>query len=823
MVEEAEPTHSYSRVGASSPGNANDLPPNASREPSPNAGQGNTEIDFAMFEATDMEIDLDMFKAVTIEMQAAFIPGPTHRARLSEPAPSTRPRASPHPSTPRKRQSRQTDGGGVVDEASQPFKLGSRPTPSSFNHTAPHAEQVNGDGQSHRRSTSATPRPGQGSPLLEEDDEDVLPTESVLNPESDLSADDEDEEDQDEDILPPESQLHPFSDVEEEMDDDEDDDDDDDGLPGPSQLNPETMEDASEEDEDDTLLAAARDESSSDDEHSSDGGDEDEDDGDDVLPSLGQLEPQSDEHDSEDVDGTPRATRTQQEVPNNGDLPPFESQSHSFDHGHDEAEIENSSGHVDEEDDDLLPSETQLNGVEQEDDDEDIQDEEHDHQAPTTAAANGLASPVPAPSRPTSHRALVNRSTRREEEIRFATPDPEDILDVERQPHSTPRRSRGITNRTPPGPRRVSAHKATQKKRTPTNQTRHGVRTESPDVLLPYVTQQDMDDQYQPNELSEDDSANNHEHEQDASVRDPTPDPDDRLMVDFDRQPLVEDPRFVIPPDFIAPRSVLHGRTRDNKSDYGRLSGKRKWTQFEGDLLYRSVQKVPLSQANPCRAVAYVHGEFGWETRRLRHFNVQHMKDKMRVIVATRVNAQVPVVGRARAYLPPNHPDRRKFNLEMRRWQLDQDEERERLRQEEELRLAEESQNDEVSSNEGDDEPESDYPDKDRGSGGNPRPAGHDNSATDSDSADQQTLRRLDGSSDSESDRPASPPQPLTSRQQARRPMTSARRRGRQHEGQGPASQRRVSWRVPPEYLEDEDEGSNVSTQLRAELTSDCH
>ena len=140
---------------------------------------------------------------------------------------------------------------------------------------------------------------------------------------------------------------------------------------------------------------------------------------------------------------------------------------------------------------------------------------------------------------------------------------------------------------------------------------------------------------------------------------------EDIYLVDGDGQPLEIDPDYVIPRKHIAKPSRIHGQVDGQSSSYSRISGKRRWNRVEELLLYRTVQKIPLSEVYPLRVVWYLHGECGTISHNLEQFNPQHMKDKMRVIVNARANKRRVVNGRARYFLPASHPDRIAYNEEM--------------------------------------------------------------------------------------------------------------------------------------------------------------
>ncbi|WVQ93513.1 hypothetical protein IAU59_000587 [Kwoniella sp. CBS 9459] len=127
-------------------------------------------------------------------------------------------------------------------------------------------------------------------------------------------------------------------------------------------------------------------------------------------------------------------------------------------------------------------------------------------------------------------------------------------------------------------------------------------------------------------------------------------DDDDPFLYDEDGSPLDPDDLYVVPADYVAPKSKIHGRVNQSASIYCRLSGPRSWTKEEELLLYRTVQKVPYIEPFPLRLVEALHGEHGKVSQRLKWYNKQHMKDKMTSTVARRLNERRPVVGRARAW-----------------------------------------------------------------------------------------------------------------------------------------------------------------------------
>ncbi|WVF65886.1 hypothetical protein IAT40_000623 [Kwoniella sp. CBS 6097] len=138
----------------------------------------------------------------------------------------------------------------------------------------------------------------------------------------------------------------------------------------------------------------------------------------------------------------------------------------------------------------------------------------------------------------------------------------------------------------------------------------------------------------------------------------------DPFLHDQDGSPLDPDELYVIPDDYSEPKSKIHGRVNQSASTYCRLSGPRKWTGEEELLLYRTVQKVPAGEQYPLQVVKALHGEYGMLSHKLKWFNTQHMKDKMRTTVQRRINQGRLVVGRARAWAKDGSKERREYNWE---------------------------------------------------------------------------------------------------------------------------------------------------------------
>jgi hypothetical protein len=165
----------------------------------------------------------------------------------------------------------------------------------------------------------------------------------------------------------------------------------------------------------------------------------------------------------------------------------------------------------------------------------------------------------------------------------------------------------------------------------------------------------------------------------------------DPYLVDVDGERLRPDPTYVLPPNYKGHPSYLHGKVGGQLSTYSRLSGRHRWSKTEEILLYRTVQKVPMSEEYPLQVVWYLHGEHGVLSNDLEMFNPQHMKDKMRVIVTARENNGRLVDARARFWLRSEHPDKVEYLTELERVRKrKQAVEAERMRQEA-LRRAQEA------------------------------------------------------------------------------------------------------------------------------------
>ena len=161
----------------------------------------------------------------------------------------------------------------------------------------------------------------------------------------------------------------------------------------------------------------------------------------------------------------------------------------------------------------------------------------------------------------------------------------------------------------------------------------------------------------------------------------------DPYMIDADGSPLQEDDTYVVPRDHDPQRSRIHGQIAGQSSAYSRLTGRLRWSKPQELLLYRTLQKIPVTEIYPLRVVWHLHGEYGSLSHDLEQFNPQHMKDKMRTIIDVRVHNGRPVVGRARYFLPKAHPDKAQCEQEEKEGR---EEFQARAREEAEKREAEE-------------------------------------------------------------------------------------------------------------------------------------
>lgn len=271
-----------------------------------------------------------------------------------------------------------------------------------------------------------------------------------------------------------------------------------------------------------------------------------------------------------------------------------------------------------------------------------------------------------APAMPNPQRNLANHHKHRREAYEFAGPDSEESESVEETPHPpvrVPRPSQSVARDplreiarnslglTTPIPR-SSAGPSTQ--RAPVHILRRSPIViddipDSNDIMVPNSTFADVEPVEAPAEPLK---------------------PDDPYLVDDDGDDLEPRATYTIPANYKAPPSVLHGKAAGQVSTYSRKAGMRKWSKPEELLLYRTVQKVPLDQTYPLRVVWYLHGEHGILSHDLEDFNPQHMKDKMKTVVETRLRNHRPIEGRARFWLPrlrsgAEHPDKVALKKEM--------------------------------------------------------------------------------------------------------------------------------------------------------------
>ncbi|KAL1411820.1 hypothetical protein Q8F55_002787 [Vanrija albida] len=318
--------------------------------------------------------------------------------------------------------------------------------------------------------------------------------------------------------------------------------------------------------------------------------------------------------------------------------------------------------------------------------------------------------PQHAPRRPgrQNQRAFLNRSYKRAEELTAFGPDSEED-ELQEAPEVSKHAS---TTRRITGPRPSIQRRPRTPEPAPPSVSSLRVKPSprSPDLLLPYNPRKSLPvsplKQARPASTSH--RASSHHaastrqpqsssrapasHRASSSHRAPSPPPrravsplaerdlpadipppqiprlSDSLMVDWDGKPLETDESYVLPADYDPNPSRLHGQVNGRGFRYARKSGKRRWTGAEELTLYRTLQKVPMSETYPLRVVWYLHGEWGVHSRVLSEFNPQHMKDKMRTIINRRINQRLPIEGRARAFLPASDPRRDDFDAEMEQY-----------------------------------------------------------------------------------------------------------------------------------------------------------
>ncbi|GMK59889.1 hypothetical protein CspeluHIS016_0901060 [Cutaneotrichosporon spelunceum] len=153
--------------------------------------------------------------------------------------------------------------------------------------------------------------------------------------------------------------------------------------------------------------------------------------------------------------------------------------------------------------------------------------------------------------------------------------------------------------------------------------------------------------------------------------------PHDPYLVDDDGQPLGPKSEYVVPADWVPPTSRIHGKMDGKTYQYSRLDGRRvRFTEAESLLLWRTIQQVPMSVANPVDVAAYFYGEFGVYSKALAPYNKQHMRSRLVTMCETRVNRGLLIEGRARMFLPPRHTARQEYEEDKKDFR---DAEKERL------------------------------------------------------------------------------------------------------------------------------------------------
>jgi hypothetical protein len=130
-------------------------------------------------------------------------------------------------------------------------------------------------------------------------------------------------------------------------------------------------------------------------------------------------------------------------------------------------------------------------------------------------------------------------------------------------------------------------------------------------------------------------------------------------MVDEHGDELIPNEDYVLPAGYTPPPSNLFFKGK-------RVDGSRKkFTEAQALLLYRTVQQVPMSEPAPISVVNYLHGEFGLLGQSLAQWNTTMMKDKLLTILQVRKNNAWPIVGRARKYCPKDWAENIEYKEEV--------------------------------------------------------------------------------------------------------------------------------------------------------------
>lgn len=326
---------------------------------------------------------------------------------------------------------------------------------------------------------------------------------------------------------------------------------------------------------------------------------------------------------------------------------------------------------------------------------------------PSTPAAT-LAQPSPSQFR---------RQSRREDPTEFAPPDDTDLTEVERRGEEPivvepehplhgprkPRRSSASRRLAAAPPSQQSPARVVQTVSV-AQQTETIVDEEAAfeeELLLEMDRERRSSISHRIHDAEDEDSANDERrqrrnsrhssHLDPASAplqiasqrRQDTPQPPDPFMFDADGSPLRVRWGYMVPPDYTAPKSRIHGQREGQAFKYSRLSGQRmRWTKEQTLLLYRTVQKVPLRVENPMDVVMYLYGEFGVRSQDLAFYNKQHMRSRMVTVVETRMRNNLPIEGRARMFLPPREPRRMGYEKELKAFRVKDEAERVAIKEE---------------------------------------------------------------------------------------------------------------------------------------------
>ncbi|BEI93840.1 uncharacterized protein CcaverHIS019_0602990 [Cutaneotrichosporon cavernicola] len=326
----------------------------------------------------------------------------------------------------------------------------------------------------------------------------------------------------------------------------------------------------------------------------------------------------------------------------------------------------------------------QIERIEEEERDEEIEDDVEPEQ-PAQAAAKPDASPTPGPSAPAAPALsqIISPCVRRnrDDPTAFAPPDEADLTEAERRGEvpDVPE-PRGILHG--PRQRRPTITRSHKEVDVVVNEQEMEIDFDPPsdDFHQPEPRDSELsldadeeprDDERHDNEPVLDvdgdpfvDDASHEEFIRDTFSTSPQIPlrPQDPYLVDEDGLPLRPDSDYIVPPNWAPPKSRIHGKKAGQTFKYSRLNGRRAFfSEVESLLLWRTIQKVPMSVDNPVDVAAYFYGEFGLRSKALAWYNKQHMRSRLVTMCETRMNRGLLIEGRARMFLPPRYVVRQNY------------------------------------------------------------------------------------------------------------------------------------------------------------------